>query len=115
MNRAKRLAREWIEVWGRGDPTTLPLAEDFVHVSPFGRIEGRGPYLDMVRPLARKNVVSLHVQDVIAEGDRACITFTMDTPNGPVACCDWVTVAEGRIASVHAYYDPRELPSFEEY
>jgi len=115
MSQAKDLAREWIEVWGRDDPATLPLADGFVHVSPFGTIEGREKYLEVIRPLASDNVSSLRIRDILGEGDRACITFEMDTPNGPVDCCDWVTVAGGQITSVHAYYDPRKLPSFEEY
>ena len=112
---AKRLARDWIEIWGRGDPRTLPLAGDFTHESPFGRIEGRERYLKIVEPMAQENVASLHVLEVIAEGDRACVRFTMETPNGVVDCCDWVTVAEDRIAAVHSYYDSRNLPHFEEY
>lgn len=44
MHDAKRLAREWIEVWRRGDPESLPLAEAFMHESPFGRSEGRAKF-----------------------------------------------------------------------
>lgn len=115
MNDAKKLARGWIEVWGRDDPSTLPLADDFVHVSPFGKIEGREKYLELVRPMAKGNVTSLTIQDVIADGDRACVSYLMDTPNGTVACCDWVLVADGRITSVRSYYDSRDLPHFEKY
>ncbi len=64
---AKRLAREWIEIWDRGEPRALPLADEFVHVSPFGRIEGRGRYLEVVEPIAAQNVASLHVEQIIAE------------------------------------------------
>ncbi len=109
------IARAWIEVWGRDDPATLPLAQGFVHVSPFGRIEGRDRYLEIVGPLAEQNVASLVVTDVISQGDRACVAFTMDTPNGAVECCDWVTVAGGQIVSVRSYYDPRKLPNSDEY
>jgi len=115
MSEAGRLARAWIEIWDRGDPATLPLADDFVHVSPFGKIEGRGKYLQIVQPMARDNVVSLDIRDVIEEGNRACVAFLMKTPSGPVDCCDWVTVADGRIKSVHSYYDSRNLPRFEKY
>ena len=115
MDSAKRLAREWIETWEHGDPLTLPLAQNFVHESPFGRIEGRAKYLEIVRPLAEENVTRLEVQDVLAEGNRACVAFTMDTDNGPVACCDWVTVEGDQIMSVRSYYDTRDLPHFEKY
>ena len=112
---AKRLARVWIETWNGGDPYSLPLAEDFVHESPFGRIEGREKYLGIVGPMATENVARLEVQEVIGEGSRACIRFTMATDSGVVPCCDWVTVVDGRIASVSSYYDTRDLPHFEKY
>ena len=115
MRDARELARDWIEIWDRGDPSALPLADDFVHVSPFGRLEGRARYLAVVEPMAKENVAALEIDDVFAEGDRACITFSMETANGPVACCDVVRVADGRIRSVHSYYDSRRLPHFEEY
>ncbi len=115
MSDAKTLARRWIEVWGNDDPESLPLAEGFVHTSPFGRIEGRARYLEVVKPLAEANVARLHIKDVIAEGDKACVAFTMDTPSGPVACCDWVTVAGSEIVSVESHYDSRNLPNFESY
>lgn len=115
MTDAKRLARLWIEVWDGGDPTTLPLAAGFVHESPFGRIEGRARYLEIVRPLAEANVASLRVRDVIAEGDRACVSFVMRTGGVEVGCCDWVTVSGGEIVSVRSHYDTRDLPHFEKY
>ena len=115
MSEARDLARAWIEIWGRGEPDNLPLADEFVHESPFGRIEGRERYLEIVRPMAKANVASLHIEQVIAEGDSACIAFTMDTPNGPIPCCDWVSVAGDRITAVRSYYDSRKLPQFEEY
>lgn len=86
-----------------------------MHVSPFGRLEGREEYLEVVMPLAEANVASLHIQEVIADESRACIAFSMDTPNGPVACCDWLVVADGRIMSVTSYYDTRNIPNFEQY
>ena len=48
MSQAKRLAHRRIETSDRGAPSTLPLADNFVHVSPFGRIEGRERYLEIV-------------------------------------------------------------------
>lgn len=115
LSEAESLARRWIEVWGRDDPRTLPLAETFVHVSPFGRLEGRSRYLEVVMPMAQQNVASLRITSVISEGNQACIAFTMDTPRGPIPCCDWVTVADGEILSVHSYYDSRNLPNFDKY
>jgi hypothetical protein len=115
MADTERVARRWIEVWGEDDPATLPLAPGFVHESPFGRIEGREKYLEIVKPMAEANVASLHIRDLVADGDRACVAFTMETPGGPVECCDWVTIAGDEIVSVRSYYDTRNLPHFEPY
>lgn len=48
---AERLALLWIELWNRNKPDDIPLAESFVHCSPFGRVEGREVYLDWVSTL----------------------------------------------------------------
>ncbi len=115
MEQTRQLAKQWIEVWGRDDPATLPLADDFVHVSPFGTIEGRENYLEFIRPKTEGKVGPIPVQDIFADGDRACVRYMMALPGGPLDCCDVVTVDGGNIASVHAYYDTRDMPGFEKY
>lgn len=71
------LAVQWIEAWVRMDLEWLRrrLAPDFVHVSPFGRLEGREHYLATVEPMARKSVMDLTVRDVIASENRAAVWF----------------------------------------
>ncbi len=48
--RSAELAVGWIEAWIRMDLEWLKerLAPDFVHTSPFGRLEGRDFYLEKV-------------------------------------------------------------------
>ena len=48
----------WLEAWIKMDLEWLrqPLAPDFVHVSPLGRLEGRESHLATVEPMARKSV-----------------------------------------------------------
>lgn len=50
--RSAALARLWIEAWANMDIAWLRehLAPDFVHTSPFGRLEGRDHYLATVDP-----------------------------------------------------------------
>jgi ketosteroid isomerase-like protein len=118
-SRAAELATGWIEAWKRMDMEWLRehLATDFVHVSPFGRLEGREPYLATVEPMARKSVAELAIEDVIATGDRAAIRFENRTPNGVVHTCDWVFVEDGLIKEIRSFYDSarvREVLSAEE-
>ena len=35
MNQAAKLARQWIEIWDRGEPSTLPLADELAHLTPY--------------------------------------------------------------------------------
>ena len=117
--RSAELAVGWIEAWIRMDMDWLRehLADDFVHVSPFGRLEGRDPYLEAVEPMARKSVMKLEIRDVIADGDRAAIWFDNHTPSGAVPSCDWIRVDGDRIREIQSFYDStrvREVLSPEE-
>jgi SnoaL-like domain len=102
----EKQARTWILVWNDGDPRTLPLADDFAHTSPYGRIEGRETYLDTVIPQAKANVMQLTVEDVIAAGGKAVVRYRMAGPSGSAtAACDWLEFVDDRIARVWSYYD----------
>ncbi len=46
---AKTLVREWFDKWDQGDFLNLPLADDFKHTSPFGTIDGKEVYLNLVK------------------------------------------------------------------
>ncbi len=105
--RSAELAVLWIEAWIKMDLEWLRqrLAPDFVHVSPFGRFEGRESYLAAVEPMARKSVVELTVKDVIASGNQAAVRFENKTPKGVVESCDWVRVENDRIKEIRSFYD----------
>lgn len=99
------LARTWLRAWDTGDLSLLRLAPDFVHTSPFGRIEGPEEYLRIVEPMSRKSVVGITVIDVIEAEDRAAIAYELETTAGTVEACDWVYVKDGQIREIKAYYD----------
>lgn len=105
--RAEALARGWIEAWIRMDMDWLRanLADDFVHVSPFGRLEGRESYLITVEPMARKSVRGLTVREVVATDIQAAVWFENETPHGVVQTCDWVRIDGDRIAEIRSFYD----------
>jgi hypothetical protein len=109
--RSAALARLWIEAWIRMDMQWLRehLADDFVHTSPFGRLEGREHYLATVEPMARKSVVELVILDVIATGDQAAIRFENRTPRGTVESCDWLFTEGDTIREIRSYYDSARI------
>lgn len=109
--RTAELARGWIEAWVRMDMEWLRerLAPDFVHTSPFGRLEGRDSYLATVEPMARKSVRELVVKDVIASSDQAAVWFENRTPKGVVDSCDWIRVEGDVIQEIRSFYDSARI------
>lgn len=105
--RSAELAVLWIEAWRKMDMEWLRqwLAPDFVHVSPFGRLEGRESYLATVEPMARKSVMELTIKNVVASGDQAAVWFENRTPGGVVDSCDWVRVENDVIKEIRSFYD----------
>ena len=109
MRDAVTLAEIWIEYWNEGTPRALPLSNQFVHVSPFGRIEGRQRYLDTVIPMSNHKVSRLNVNRVIGSSNQAVIWFDMHTPRGVTPVCDWVIVENDEIVEIHSFYDPSNV------
>jgi ketosteroid isomerase-like protein len=109
--RSAELAVGWIEAWIRMDLAWLRerLTPDFVHISPFGKLEGRDHYLATVEPMARKSVMALVIKDVIASGDHAAVWFENRTPNGVVDSCDWVRIEGNRITQIRSFYDTTKI------
>lgn len=108
-SQARKLARIWIEGWINGDPDSIPLAENFVHTSPYGALEGRDHYLETIKPMAAQNVAKLHIIKTMGEGNEAVIRFDMDTPTGTIPCCDWIRIEGDEIAEIHSFYDATDL------
>ncbi len=106
---AEALARIWIERWNEGTPDLIPLAEDFTHTSPYGRVTGRQTYLDWVKPMAARNVTQLRILRTLSSSNEAVIHFEMQTPKGLIQVCDWIVVADGQITEIHSFYDATEL------
>jgi hypothetical protein len=106
-DRSAELARGWIEAWIRRDMEWLRkhLAPEFVHTSPFGRLEGRESYLKTIEPMARKSVMKLEIKEVVAGGNQAAVWFENHTPNGVVHTCDWVCVEDDLIKEIQSFYD----------
>lgn len=86
----------------------LRLAEDFLHASPFGEINGREAYLDLVRenPEAFFSP-TIEILDVIGGGDRFAVRYLVD--GNPA--CDCIYVRDGQISTIHSYYHVGKKPA----
>lgn len=73
----KPLVAEWFGKWKAGDYRNLPISDRFTHASPFGTLEGKRAYLDLVKSNEAKFLgYRFEIHDGIYEADRACVRYT---------------------------------------
>ena len=108
---AMKLAQGWINAWINMDIAWLEkhLADNFIHTSPYGRLEGKTHYLKTVIPLARKSVNELIIIDVTGNENKAVIWFENHTPAGAIPSCDWLETQGEKILSIQSFYDASKV------
>ena len=106
---SRKLAEAWFEAFRSKDITKLELTltEDFVHTSPFGEIEPRQAYLDLVRanPEAFFSPV-IEILDMFDCGDKVAVRYLVN--KNPA--CDCIYVRDDQIAEIFSYYHYGEKP-----
>ena len=98
---SKIIAESWLEAFRAKDLSRLNLADGFVHSSPFGLIEGKAAYLEMVNSNPEAFFENtIEVVDLIGEGKQFAIRYLV---NGTPAC-DCIYIENGQIAKIIAYF-----------
>lgn len=46
--KTKALVTKWFRCWTDDNFQNIPVSDDFKHISPFGTIDGKVPYLQVV-------------------------------------------------------------------
>ncbi len=106
----KELVRKWFEKWEEGDFLGLPISESFKHTSPFGTIDGKKQYIDLVQ--ANKNKFlgyRFEMHDEIFEGDRGCVRYTAIQGDFKLDVSEWYFVKDDVIEEIIAYYHIGEV------
>lgn len=107
----KALVDLWFKKWDEGDFHNLPVSDNFRHTSPFGTIEGKKAYIDLVEQNKDKFLgYVFEIHDAIYEGDRACVRYT--AKQGTTFSLDvseWYYVRNGLIEEIIAYYHIGEI------
>jgi len=71
------LVNEWFEKWEQGEYLDLPITDNFRHTSPFGSIDGKKTYLELVKQNEDKFLgQTFEIQDGIYGPDKACVRYT---------------------------------------
>ena len=107
----KDLVKIWFEKWDNGDYLNLPISENFKHTSPFGTIDGKQTYLDLVKENEDKFLgYTFDLHDSIYEKDKACVRYT--TKQGKDFSLDvseWYYVKDNLIEEIISYYHIGEI------
>lgn len=104
------LVRKWFECWEKGNLEELPIAPGFIHISPYGRIEGRDVYLRLVKDNLDKFLGhTFEIHELIGGDSVACCRYTASKDDFKLEVSEWHYMEEEQITKVIAYYDiPRE-------
>lgn len=100
---------QWFDCWNSGNIDDLPLTEDFRHTSPFGVIETRRRYLEIVGKNTEAflgNKLTL-IRQMVA-GDNVCVQFRQtraDDPDFEMVVCEWYVLEGERIREIESFYN----------
>jgi ketosteroid isomerase-like protein len=99
-----QVVRDYLEALVRKDYSSLPLSEDITHVSPFGTITGRKPFIEACK-LVVSETREIILQDLLEEGDSVSVRYEAVTPVRRMPITEWYTLRNGLIARIDAYFD----------
>lgn len=98
----------WIECWNTANLDDLPISDNFKHTSPFGTIEPKSRYLEIVEKnrndfLGNKLTVLKHIQ----QGENVCIQFEQSNANTglQMVVCEWYILDGERITEIQSFYN----------
>ena len=107
----EELVKNWFEKWRNGDYLNLPISKNFKHTSPFGTIDGKQTYLDLVKENEDKFLgQTFDLHDAIYEKDRACVRYTAKQGKDfSLDVSEWYYVKDNLIEEIVAYYHIGEI------
>lgn len=108
---SQQIVKQWFNKWESGDFLNLPVTEDFSHTSPFGTIEGKEAYLDLVAKNKDKFLGQTFIlHDGIYEADHACVRYTARQGNDfTLDVSEWYYLEGSLIKRIIAYYHIGEI------
>jgi hypothetical protein len=105
--RPKDLIFTWFSIWESGNYNDLPLTEDFSHTSPYGTLEGRTEYLNLVAANEDKFLGhTFQIHDLLIGSDRACIRYTAIKDEFSLDVTEWHFFRGDKICKIIACYTP---------
>ncbi len=104
----RKLVETWFRKWEEEDFRNIPVSDDFRHTSPYGTIDGKAPYIQLVESNKDKflnNVID--IKDELYEDHKACVRYTI-TNNAvgfTMEVSEWFYQKGDLIGEIVAYYN----------
>lgn len=106
----QQLVETWFHKWESGDFLELPVQEGFRHTSPFGTIEGKQAYIQLVEANQDKFLgYRFDIHDALYQGDKACVRYTAHQEDFRLDVSEWYQMKDGLISEIIAYYHIGEI------
>lgn len=108
---SEQLIKQWFYKWEQGDFLNLPIAEKFKHTSPFGTINGKHAYLDLVKQNRDKFLgYTFKIHDALYGINNACVRYTAKQgDNFELDVSEWYYIKDALIEEIVAYYHIGEI------
>lgn len=108
---SKKLVTTWFQKWNEGDFMNLPVSENFKHTSPFGTIDGKNTYLNLVKENKDKFLgYVFEIHDTVYEEGKACVRYTAKQGDDfQLDVSEWYYIKDGLIEEITAYYHIGEI------
>ena len=104
--KAKELVARWFKVWESGEFENIPVTEDFKHTSPYGSIDGKSAYLNIVKANKEKFLGHrFEIHEALYVQHTACVRYTGIKDNFSLDVSEWYYFQDGLIKEIVAYYN----------
>lgn len=104
------LVNEWFAKWEQGEFRDLPVSDSFRHTSPFGTIESKDAYLELVEANQDKFLgYQFEIHDRIFKENSACVRYTATQGDFILDVSEWYYARNDLIEQIIAYYHIGEI------
>ena len=106
----EKLVKKWFRQWEQGDFHHLPVTDNFRHTSPFGTIDGKAQYLNLVEENKDKFLgYQFDIHDGIYDKSKACVRYTATQGDFRLEVSEWYYVKDDLIDEIIAHYHIGEI------
>ena len=108
--KSNSLVKKWFDRWEEGDFLNLPVSQNFKHTSPFGTINGKKEYLNLVEENKDKFLgYRFEIHDEIYYEEKASVRYTAIQGDFRLDVSEWYYFNNDLIEEIVAYYHIGEI------